>query len=615
MTQVALRHRLFSLLAILCMCLAGVSTVYGQDDKSKSSDNSGAKAADQSTASKSDAAAAKSDSDTQDSAKSSDEPAAKLAKAPKAQSDTVDPLKRPLSPQEKKANEKRFKQEVSGAYKKWLDEDVRWIITDEERSAFKQLSNDEERDQFIEAFWQRRDPTPDTIENEFKEEHYRRIAYANEHFAAGIPGWKSDRGRMYIMYGPADEIESHPSGGSYERPMEEGGGETSTFPFEDWRYRYIEGIGQEVIIEFVDTCMCGDYHMTMDRSEKDALLYTPNAGLTLYEQMGMSTKASRFNGGLERLGAGPFNQDLQSKEFDRLEQFAKLNKPPAVKFKDLEEIVSHKITVNLMPFDVRADFVKVTSDTVLTPVTIQIKNRDITFANKDGVQRGTVNIFGRVTTLSGRIAQTFEDTVQVDVPAELLPKTVDNSQVYWKALPLKPGHYRLDIVVKDVDGDRAGNWSRSLMVPDFGEDRLAASSLIVADQMYPVATKDIGTGSFVIGTTKVRPRVQGADGKPIAFKRGQKMNFWMQVYNLTVDEKTHKASATVEYDVINTATNKAVVHTTESTDQMGNVGDQVTLQKSLAAANLEPGLYRIEIKVNDNISKQTVGPTATFAVE
>jgi GWxTD domain-containing protein len=615
MTQVALRHRLFSLLAILCMCLAGVSTVYGQDDKSKSSDNSGAKAADQSTASKSDAAAAKSDSDTQDSAKSSDEPAAKPAKAPKAQSDTVDPLKRPLSPQEKKANEKRFKQEVSGAYKKWLDEDVRWIITDEERSAFKQLSNDEERDQFIEAFWQRRDPTPDTIENEFKEEHYRRIAYANEHFAAGIPGWKSDRGRMYIMYGPADEIESHPSGGSYERPMEEGGGETSTFPFEDWRYRYIEGIGQEVIIEFVDTCMCGDYHMTMDRSEKDALLYTPNAGLTLYEQMGMSTKASRFNGGLERLGAGPFNQDLQSKEFDRLEQFAKLNKPPAVKFKDLEEIVSHKITVNLMPFDVRADFVKVTSDTVLTPVTIQIKNRDITFANKDGVQRGTVNIFGRVTTLSGRIAQTFEDTVQVDVPAELLPKTVDNSQVYWKALPLKPGHYRLDIVVKDVNGDRAGNWSRSLMVPDFGEDRLAASSLIVADQMYPVATKDIGTGSFVIGTTKVRPRVQGADGKPIAFKRGQKMNFWMQVYNLTVDEKTHKASATVEYDVINTATNKAVVHTTESTDQMGNVGDQVTLQKSLAAANLEPGLYRIEIKVNDNISKQTVGPTATFAVE
>ncbi|PYX42363.1 MAG: GWxTD domain-containing protein [Acidobacteria bacterium] len=553
------------------------------------------------------------DSKTQDSKAKADQSSGDSSKDSAGQ---VDPLKRPLSDKEKKANEKRFKQEVSGSYKKWLDEDVRWIITDEERSAFRQLSNDEERDQFIEAFWQRRDPTPDTIENEFKEEHYRRIAYANEHFAAGIPGWKTDRGRMYIMYGPADEIESHPSGGSYERPMEEGGGSTSTYPFEDWRYRYIEGIGQEVIIEFVDTCMCGDYHMTLDRSEKDALLYTPNAGLTLYEQMGMANKTSRFNGGgLERLGVGPFNQDLQTKQFDRLEQFAKLNKPPAVKFKDLEEIVSHKITVNLMPFDVRADFVKVTSDTVLTPITIQVKNRDITFVNKEGVQRGTVNIFGRVATLSGRIAQTFEDTVQVDVPAELLPKTAENSQVYWKALPLRPGHYRLDVVVKDVNGDRVGNWSKSLMVPDFGDERLTNSSLIVADQMYPVATKDIGTGSFVIGTMKVRPRVPSADGKPISFKRNQKMNFWMQVYNLSVDEKTHKPSATFEYDVVNTATNKAVVHTTESTEQMGNVGDQVTLQKSLSASNLEPGSYRIEIKVNDNISKQTVDPTATFTVE
>ena len=527
-----------------------------------------------------------------------------------------DPLKRPLTDKQKKQNAKSLKVELSKTYKKWLDEDVRWIITDEEQKAFKLLSNDEERDQFIEAFWQRRDPTPDTIENEFKEEHYRRMAYANEHFAAGIPGWKSDRGRMYIMYGPADEIESHPSGGSYERPMEEGGGETSTFPFEDWRYRYLEGIGQEVIIEFVDTCMCGDYHMTMDRSEKDALLYTPNAGLTLYEQMGMASKADRFTGGgLERLGTGPFSNDLQTKQFDRLEQFYKLQKPPAVKFKDLEEVVSHKISVNLMPFDVRTDFVRVTGDTVLVPITIQVKNRDITFVNKDGVQRGTVNIFGRVTTLTGKVVQTFEDTVQVDVPAELLPKVTENSSVYWKALPLRPNLYRIDVAVKDVNGDRSGLWSSRLPVPSYDEDRLASSSLIVADTMQPVSTKEIGTGMFVIGNTKIRPRVASANGKPVSFKRNQKVYFWMQVYNLGMDDKTHKPSATVEYNVINAATNKAVIHTVESTDQMGNIGDQVTLEKPLSASSLDPGVYRIQIKVNDNISKQTVDPSATFAVE
>jgi len=538
--------------------------------------------------------------------------AAKPAAAP------ADPLKRPFTKKQEQANRQALHRELSKTYKKWLSEDVAWIITDEERSAFMQLSNDEERDQFIEAFWQRRDPTPDTEENEFKEEHYRRIAYANEHYAAGIPGWKTDRGRMYIVFGPADEIDSHPSGGSYERPMEEGGGETSTFPFETWRYRYIEGIGQEVMIEFVDPCMCGDYHMTMDRSEKDALKYTPNAGLTFYEEMGMTSKASRFTGGngIEQLGTSPFNQDIQVKEFDRLEQFAKLQAAPAVKFKDLEEIVSHKISVNLMPFDVRVDFVRVTSDTVLVPVTIQIKNRDVTFQNKDGIQRGTVNIFGRFTTLTGKIVQTFEEPVQVDVPTELLPKTAENSSVYWKAVPLRisQNRYRLDVVVKDVNGDRAGSWTHAVVIPDFSEDHLSNSSLIIADVMEPVAAKNVGTGNFVIGTTKVRPRVASSDGKPVSFKRNQKLNFWMQVYNLTVDEKTHKPSATVEYNVTDAA-NKAVIHTVESTDTMGNIGDQVTLQKTLSAANLPPGMYKIEIKVNDKLSKQTVDPTATFAVE
>src|SRR5260221_478388 len=348
---------------------------------------------------------------------------ATVTNSPAQPTDEIDPLKRQPNEKQRKQQKASLKVELTKVYKKWLNEDVVWIITDQERAAFKQLSNDEERDNFIEAFWQRRDPTPDTEENEYKEEHYQRIAYSNEHFAAGVPGWRTDRGRMYIMYGKPDEIESHPSGGTYERPMEEGGGETSTFPFETWRYRYLEGIGQEIIIEFVDTCMCGEYHMTIDRSEKDALLYTPNAGLTFWEQMGMGSKANRFTGGgLERLGAGPNSSSLQTKQFDRLETFAKLQAAPPVKFTDLLEEVNSKVILNPMPFDVRSDFVKVTNDTVLVPVTVQMRNRDITFVNKDGVQRGTVNILGRLSSLTGKIVQTFEDTVQVDVPAELLPR-------------------------------------------------------------------------------------------------------------------------------------------------------------------------------------------------
>src|SRR5690242_9788761 len=298
-----------------------------------------------------------------------------------------DPLKRPRKKDDKAANIEK----LGGVYKKWLDEDVRWIITDEELSAFKKLTTNAERDTFIEGFWQRRDPTPDTAENEYKEEHYRRIAYANEHFAAGMPGWKTDRGRIYIMFGPPTSIESHPMGGPYQRSAEEGGGETQTYPFEVWNYRYIEGIGQNIDIEFVDDCGCGAYEMTMDRSRKDALLHVPNAGLTTFEEMGMANKADRFHGGIEQLGQGPFNQNNQSKEFDRLEQFAKLNAAPPVKFKELNEIVTSHIRYNLLPFDVNVDFVKLTSDTVLMPITLQVPLRNLTWTNKEGVQRAVLN--------------------------------------------------------------------------------------------------------------------------------------------------------------------------------------------------------------------------------
>jgi GWxTD domain-containing protein len=541
---------------------------------------------------------------------------AKPAEPAKGQDQQVDPLKRPVTEKQQKERAKALKQELSKEYKNWLNEDVRWIITPEELTAFKQLSNDEERDQFIESFWLRRDPTPDTVENEYKEEHYARIAYANEHFAAGIPGWRTDRGRIYIVYGKPDEIESHPSGGLYNREIAEGGGTTSTYPFERWRYRYVEGIGNEVILEFVDKCMCNEYRLSIDPNEKDALLNVPGAGLTTAEEMGLSSKADRMIGQNQQFGRSMgTNSSTGGDQFSRIELLSKINTPPPIKFKDLEEVVTHKIRVNLMPFDVRTDFVRVTGDTVLTPVTIQMKNKDITFVNKDGIQRGTVNIFGRVTTISGRIAQTFEDTVQVDVPAELLARTVENSSIYWKAMPLRPGMYKIDLVLKDVNGDRVGTYSRGIRVPEFNEEKLANSSLILADVMEKVAAKNVGSGSFVIGTTKVRPRVEPSDGKPATFKREQRLNLWMQVYNLTMDDKTKKPSATIEYDIINQQTNKSVLHLVESTEQMGNPGEQLTLEKSMALNNLEPGLYRLTVKVDDNVSKQSIAPFARFAIE
>ncbi len=538
--------------------------------------------------------------------------------APGATADAQDPLNRPLSDKERFKQQKELRQELKGPYKKWLDEDVRWIITDQEMKAFKSLANDEERESFIENFWLRRNPNPDSPENEFREEHYRRIAYANEHFAAGKPGWKTDRGHMYIAYGKPDDIEAHPSGGTYERPVAEGGGETQTFPFEVWHYRYIAGVGDNIDIEFVDSCQCGDYHMTLDRSEKDALLHVAGAGLTQYEQTGQSKKADRFKGGLENLGNGPLSGSEATKQFDRLTTFAKLQAAPQIKFKDLESFLSTKKVLNgpFFPFDVRTDYVKVTEDTVLVPITLQIRNKDITFSTKDGVSKGVVNVLCRVATITGHVAQTFEETLVVEEPSELLPKTLETSQVYWKALPLRPGHYRVDIAIKDVNNpDHVGTWAQGIVVPKFDDERLSASSLILADKMERVPSKQIGTGSFIIGNTFIRPRVSQNAATPASFHRNQKLNFWMQIYNLGIDEKSKQNSATVEYQILDLASNKTVLDTSEASSTISPNSDQVTLEKSVPLTNLVPGKYQVTIKVNDSVSKQQIAQSVPFTVD
>jgi GWxTD domain-containing protein len=143
--------------------------------------------------------------------------------------------------------------QASRPWEKWVKEDVAYIIQDAERSAFNNLTTDEEREKFVEQFWERRNPVPGSPTNLFKEEHYRRISFANSRFASPtIPGWKTDRGRIYISFGPPEEIDSHQSCSA------------STPAYDEWRYRWIEGIGNNVLLRFQDESCNGEYRMTKD---------------------------------------------------------------------------------------------------------------------------------------------------------------------------------------------------------------------------------------------------------------------------------------------------------------------------------------------------------------
>jgi GWxTD domain-containing protein len=525
-------------------------------------------------------------------------------------SSTDDTVSKPLSKKEQKRREKQLQKELEGPWKKWMNEDVIYIITDEERSAFKHLQTDEEREQFVEQFWRRRDPTPDTEENEYKEELYRRIAYANEHYASGIPGWKTDRGMIYIKYGPPDEIDSHPSGGSYQRPIQEGGGETSTYPFEDWRYRYLDGIGSDINIEFVDPTMTGEYHMTMDPSEKDALLYVPGAGLTMYEQMGLSSKTDRFNRtDGTHLGTGNMPMSQSMNEFTRLEQYAKLQKAPVIKFKDLQAVVDSTIKYNTLPMRVRADYIKVTDATVLTDITISFNRNELQYQTKDKIAKATVNLYGRITTLSRRSVNWFEDTVGVEIPAEMLQNAMTGQSVYFKAVPLQPGTYRLNIVAKDTVAGTVNNFEMPLHVPQYAEDAIGSSSLILADQIEKLPTNSVGAGPFVIRSSKVRPRVDET------FKQTEKMGIYTEFYNLGMDEKTKKPAGSIDYEIVNSATNEKVVNVSQDIATVPNASSSlITVERMLSLKTFSPGKYKLKITLTDKLKNQTVNQTADFTV-
>ena len=516
---------------------------------------------------------------------------------------------------QKDPNERKKRDELKSVYKKWLDEDVNYIITDEERKAFKSLKTDEERDSFIEQFWLRRDPDPDTPENEYKEQYYERIQYANEKYASGIPGWKTDRGRIYIMFGKPDEIESHPSGGSYDRPSYEGGGTTSTYPFETWWYRYIEGIGSDIEIEFVDPSGSGEYRIARSPDEKDALKYVPNAGLTLAESLGLSTKADRITGNGYQSNNGMFGGRAKDQPFEKLALLADLQRPPAIKFPDLQVKADlPEVASDILPYSVRTDFMRLSGESVVTSFTVQFDHQDLAFKNVGGIYGSTVNIYARLTGLSGRRAGQFEDILQTGRYTEdQLAVGQTQRSIYEKNVVLPPGRYKIDVVSRDVVSGKTGIVHHSFEVPRYQEKQLATSTLMLASSIEKISGRALlGDEHFIKGRYKVMPFVSGI------YKPGQNLAIFLQVYDAAMDQATLQPALKVEYIV--SKGGQEILHILEDgKGKMGFIdlrGQQLTVVRAipLQGALAEPGTYVVTAKITDLVSQQVVTPISHFSV-
>ncbi len=510
----------------------------------------------------------------------------------------------PAKSQDPMDKPRKVKPELKKAYKDWLEKDVTYVITDEERKAFKKLATDDERERFIEEFWRRRDPDPDTDENEFKEQYYERIAYANEHFASGIPGWKSDRGRIWIMYGKPDELETHPSGGNYERPSYEGGGSTTTYPFEVWFYRYLAGVGSGVEIEFVDPTGSGEYRIARNPNEKDALLNIPGAGLTLSEQLGLSNKGDRISG-IGGVGSNNYQRE-QDSPFSRLQLLADLSRPPQIKFNDLASAVNTGvIEENPLNFDVRVDFFRQSDERVITAITIQVENKDLVFQDSGGLQQARINIFGRITSVAGRRAGVFEDPVITTATIEELNDAKDRKSAYQKAVALAPGTYKVDVIVRDVASGATGVRHIALPVPRYDPQKLSTSTLVLAAKLESLVDKP-AVGQFVIGQTKVIPNVSGI------YHRGQPVGVYLQVYNAGIDQTTLRPSVDVDYALLKDG--KELGKQAEDWRGMSDSGQRLTLARLIDTRQLAPGEYELTIRIRDRVSGQALAPAAKFTV-
>jgi GWxTD domain-containing protein len=507
-----------------------------------------------------------------------------------------------LEERRKKSQEEKLK----SVYKRWKDNDVRWIITDEERKIFDSLKTDDEREQFIEQFWFRRDPDPDTDVNEYRDEYYQRIAYANEHYTSGIPGWKTDRGRIYIMFGKADQVESHPSGGSYDRPAWEGGGTTSTYPFEIWWYRYIEGVGSDVEIEFVDPTGSGEYRIARSPDEKDALLYTPNAGLTLSEQLGLTTKADRIAYGGFGAGGGQgnqmFGQRAKDNPFEKLDLLAKLSRPPRVRFNDLQALAESdlpKPSFDVLSAALNINLLRVTEDQVLTSFTVQMENQDLVYDYVGGLPQAAINIYAKITSVAGRRAGMFEDVVTSSFTPEALELGQQQKSAYQKNIVLPPGNYKIDLVVRDVKSGKTGVIKQGFTVPKYEESKLSTSTLILASRIEPLNGR-LPSGQFVLGSLKVIPNATGE------YKQDQTLGVYMQVYNVGVDQATLRPSVDIEY-LISQKSKEIMRIKEDGKNGFSSINSQqMTLARLVPLKNFKPGFYDVQVTIKDNVLNQTI---------
>jgi len=512
----------------------------------------------------------------------------------------------PVNAQE---NETLQQEEQEDYFDKWLNEDVIYIITDDERAVFEDLSTPEEKENFIEQFWFRRDPDPRTPTNEYKTEHYRRLAYVNEKYSVGMPGWKSDRGRIYIIHGPPAQVEAHPTGGQYQRPTWEGGGWTQAYPWERWRYRHIEGIGDDVELEFVDRSMTGQYRLALNPEEKDALLQMGTHGATLAEIYDLELKRDRPY--INPLNRENWNYLKRQRDmpFERYLTYARVQGAKEVKYTDLQELVKINVTYEKIPFDVRIDYFRLNDAQVLAPITVEVHDKDLTFQAREDSYMAELAVYGIITSLSNQIVEEFEDELLTGYSADKVQTPGMGGALYQKVVILdNDTRYKLALVLKDLNSGNVGVIRKAIIPPSYDPESLGISSLVLSSQIYVLDELPEDNSMFVLGDIKILPSIDNV------FANNTRVALYFQAYHSTLDQARLEPSVRVKCRI--SRDGDTVV---ELLDETGDAlqyytSERMVLIQELPITGLKEGKYQLEIEVEDRIGNKMSSAATDFEV-
>ncbi len=511
-------------------------------------------------------------------------------------------------PETQEDQERQKKEEREDPFSGWVN-DVVYIITPEENSVFKKLATDEEKESFIEQFWRRRDPDPSSGFNDFKMEHYRRIAYANEHYTnAGIRGWKSDRGRIYITYGPPQSVSTYAAGATYVRKMEEGLGKTKVFPTEQWYYDHIEGVGAGIEVEFVDRTMTGEFRLALRPEEKDALLMVGGAR-TFGEIMGVESRLGRIQSmdAMRSLG-GEHNSYHKAgvNSFMRLERYFDLQSPPQIKFEDLKKAVTVDIRYDELPFSAANSYLRLNQGSLLVPITVFVPREELAYEPLgDQTLRANVNLYGSIKDLGGRTVQEFEETIYDDRQRNSSLSAV-GAKRYQKIVRLKPAIYKLDLVAKDLNSSKIGHLQQRLELPLRMSGDLSLSSLVLSDLIIKSPDTTLPTPFATPLGWKVYPASNGD------FRAGQRLGLYFEVYNFDLDGSTSLPDLEIVPKIRGLKAEQGVDLPMQH--MLSVLADRVAVAVVFTLQDVEPGKYTLELEINDRIQTTKVTGNTRFTV-